>query len=96
MRLCSQINKQTLATRRSRGKRRVRHSQGHRLVGAAKPGGWDQWRFASLAHPDFSRVHDGGPALEASLSHPTLKKVMALTHSSRTGRKPVVRAWNRS
>ena len=45
--------------------------QGHRLVEAGRCVGWDQWRFAAPAHHDFSSYHDGGPALEASLSHPT-------------------------
>ena len=35
--------------------------------------GWDQRRFAALAHQQFSIVFHGGPALEASWSHPTLK-----------------------
>ncbi len=35
--------------------------------------GWDQRRFAALAHHQFSKVFHGGPALEASWSHPTLK-----------------------
>ncbi len=52
--------------------------QGHRLVGSAKPVGWDQRRFAAPAHQDFSTFPDGGPALEASWSHPTLNKAMAL------------------
>ncbi len=51
---------------------------GHRLVGSAKLVGWDQWRFAAPAHHEFSTFPEGGPALEASLSHPTLKKAMAL------------------
>ena len=33
--------------------------------------GWDQRRFAAPAHHDVSTRPDGGPALEASLSHPT-------------------------
>ncbi len=36
--------------------------------------GWDQRRFAAPAHHELSRSRDGGPALEASLSHPTKKK----------------------
>ncbi len=33
--------------------------------------GWDQRRFAAPAHHDLVTSPDGGPALEASLSHPT-------------------------
>ena len=33
--------------------------------------GWDQWRFAAPAHRQFSKIFHGGPALEASWSHPT-------------------------
>ena len=40
--------------------------------------GWDQRRFAAPAHHDFSTFFGGGPALEASWSHPTLKQAMAL------------------
>ena len=36
--------------------------------------GWDQWRFAAPAHHHFSMFLHGEPALEASLSHPTLKQ----------------------
>ena len=52
--------------------------QGHRLVGSAQLVGWDQRRFAAPAHQDFSMFSDGGPALEACWSHPTLKQAMAL------------------
>ena len=54
-------------------------------IGGCKPGwhgsvqfefaehvGWDQRRFAAPAHHDFPLRRDGGPALEASWSHPTL------------------------
>ncbi len=34
--------------------------------------GWDQRCFAAPAHQQFSMFHDGGPALEASWSHPTM------------------------
>ena len=34
--------------------------------------GWDQRRFAAPAHHVFSTIPDGGPALEARWSHPTL------------------------
>ena len=27
--------------------------QGHHLIESVKPVGWDQWRFAAPAHPDF-------------------------------------------
>ena len=56
-------------------------SPGHRLVGSVQPVGWDQRRFAAPAHHDFSMFPDGGPALEASWSHPTLKKATALVGS---------------
>ena len=39
----------------------------------ATPVGWDQRRFAAPAHHDGATISDGGPALEASLSHPTSK-----------------------
>ena len=38
---------------------------------------WDKWRFAARAHQHFSTIPDGGPALEASRSHPALKKAIA-------------------
>ena len=50
----------------------------HRLVWSAQPVEWDQRRFAAPAHPDFSTFSGGGPALETSWSHPTLKQAMAL------------------
>ena len=40
--------------------------------------GWDQRRFAAPAHQQFATFEEGGPALEASWSHPTLKKAMAV------------------
>ena len=49
-----------------------------RLVWSAQPVEWDQRRFAAPAHPDFSTFSGGGPALETSWSHPTLKQAMAL------------------
>ena len=49
-------------------------TQGDRLVWSAQSVGWDQWRFVAPAHHDFSTLPDGGPALEASWSHPTLNK----------------------
>ena len=55
-----------------------RFAGAHRRVGSAKVVGWDQRRFAAPAHHDFSTIHDGGLALEASWSHPTLKQAMAL------------------
>ncbi|RLS45468.1 MAG: dihydroxy-acid dehydratase [Planctomycetota bacterium] len=39
--------------------------------------GWDQRRFAAPAHQVGSMNAKGGPALEASLSHPTSKDVVA-------------------
>ena len=45
--------------------------QGHRLVGSAQPVGWDQRRFATPATMISRCFLHGGPALEASLSHPT-------------------------
>ncbi len=56
-------------------------TRGHRIVGTAQAVGRDKWRFAAPAHHDFSTFPDGGPALEASWSHPTLKKAMALSAS---------------
>ena len=56
-------------------------SQGNRLVGAASLVEWDQRRFVAPAHHDFSTIPNGGPALEASWSHPTSKKAMALEAS---------------
>ena len=41
--------------------------------------GWDQRRFAAPAHHHVSTVSNGGPALEASLSHPTLIRATDLT-----------------
>ena len=58
------------------------NAQGHRLVGSAKLIGWDQWRFAAPAHHEFSTFPDGGPALEASWSHPTLNKAVALDNAA--------------
>ena len=60
-----------------------------RVVVANNPGhfdagqdvGWDQWRFAAQAHHQFSTFPDGGPALEASWSHPTLKMPITLVYS---------------
>ncbi len=49
--------------------------------------GWDQRRFAAPAHHHVGRFHDGGPALEASLSHPTLKMAMALPVASPISRE---------
>ena len=40
--------------------------------------GWDQWRFAAPAHHEFTTFPFGGPALEATWSHPTLKLPTAL------------------
>ncbi len=40
--------------------------------------GWDKRRFAAPAHQHFAMFPDGGPALEASLSHPTLKMAFDL------------------
>ena len=52
--------------------------QGQCLFEAGPDVGWDQRRFAAPAHHDFWMFPDGGPALEASLSHPTMKQAMAL------------------
>ncbi len=52
--------------------------QGDRLLECeASVVGWDQRRFAAPAHHRDGRFPSGGPALEASLSHPTLNKVVA-------------------
>ncbi|MFO1041149.1 MAG: hypothetical protein U0941_05140 [Planctomycetaceae bacterium] len=40
--------------------------------------GWGKRRFAALVHQHFSTTPHGGPALEASSSHPALKKAIAL------------------
>ena len=56
------------------------HGQCH--FEAGQDVGWDQRRFAAPAHQQFSKFPDGGPALEASWSHPTLNKAMALSHVS--------------
>ena len=56
-------------------------AQGQCFFGTGQDVGWDQRRFAAPAHHQFSKVHHGGPALEASWSHPTLKKAMALQHA---------------
>ncbi len=53
-------------------------ARSHRIVGTAQAVGWDKWCFAAPAHQDFSTFPDGGPALEASWSHPTMKKALAL------------------
>jgi hypothetical protein len=45
--------------------------------------GWDQRRFAAPAHQQIPTFHHGGPALEASWSHPTLTKVIALSFTRR-------------
>ncbi len=47
--------------------------------------GWDQRRFAAPAHHQFLKVFHGGPALEASLSHPTLK--LGRASGFRSGRR---------
>ena len=39
---------------------------------------WDQWRFAAQVHQQCSMFQNGGPALEASWFHPTVKQVMTL------------------
>ena len=48
---------------------------GHCLGESAKPVGWDQRRFAAPAHHERATYPVGGPALELSWSHPTLKDV---------------------
>ena len=50
--------------------------------------GWDQRRFAAPAHQQFSTFPDGGPALELSWSHPTLKQAMALLNGPLNGDDP--------
>ncbi len=59
-------------------------AQGQCLFEAWPDVGWDQWRFAAPAHHDFSTINDGGPALEASLSHPTMNKAIALVSAQPT------------
>ncbi len=58
--------------------RQVARDQRHRHVWSAPSVGWGQRRFAAPAHHDFSTFSNGGPAIEASWSHPTLNKAMAL------------------
>ena len=53
--------------------------QGQCLYDAGQEVGWDQRRFAAPAHHEFATFPDGGLALEASWSHPTLNKAMALS-----------------
>ena len=48
------------------------------LFEAGEDVGWDQRRVAAPAHQKFAMFSDGGPALEASWSHPTIQKAMAL------------------
>ena len=43
--------------------------------------GWDQRRFAAPAHQDSAMPPDGGPALEASWSHPTNDPAHDTTHA---------------
>ncbi len=60
--------------------------------------GWDQRRFAAPAHHDVGTIHDGGvieaggPALEASLSHPTSPLLRSFSREATTaiscGRQP--------
>ncbi len=52
--------------------------QGQCLFEAGQDVGWDQRRFAAPAHQQFTMFPDGGPALDASWPHPTLKQAMAL------------------
>ena len=55
--------------------------------------GWNQRRFAAPAHHQFSTFPDGGPALEASWSHPTLKKRVGLRSFVDQGRVTSVNLW---
>ena len=59
-------------------KGRAFHSHGSVQFEVAKNVEWDQRRFAAPAHQQFSKIPHGGPALEASLSHPTLKRGRAV------------------
>ena len=59
-------------------------TQGQCLFEVGQDVGWDQRRFAVPAHHDFSTFPDGGLALEASLSHPTVKKAMTLAMTAHT------------
>ena len=52
--------------------------EGNLPLKAARLVGWDQRRIAAPAHRVFSMFRNGGPALEASLSHPTLTPLIAL------------------
>ncbi len=63
--------------------------QGQCLFESEQDVGWDQRRFAAPAHQQFSMLPDGGPALQANWSHPTLKKAMALIASGDETHWPV-------
>ena len=71
--------------RKSQG--RFAFPQGQYFSEAGQDVGWDQRRFAAPAHHDLSAIPDGGPALEASWSHPTLTKAMAWRFSSSRDRR---------
>ena len=51
---------------------------GNAFLKAGKAPGWDQRRVAAQAHHQFSTFPDGETALEASESHPNMKKPIAL------------------
>ena len=53
--------------------RRAASSHGTVQIEVEQTVEWDQWRFAALAHHQFAMFFLGGPALEASRSHSTLK-----------------------
>ena len=67
--------------------------RGRWLLDAGSDVGWDQRRFAAPAHQDSSTFRDGGPALEANLSHPTMKKLIALGVQSSMGGPPTKDCW---
>jgi len=52
---------------------------------------------AAPAHHEFTMFPDGGPALEASWSRPTFKKLTALAHDCRLlgpwGAATILSAW---
>ena len=56
----------------------TRDEQGQCLFESEQDGGWDRRRFVVPVHQQFSMFQEGGPALEASRSHPALKLAMAL------------------
>ena len=62
--------------------------------GATEPDlGWDQRRFAAPAHHESVASQDGGPALEASLSHPTASQPIRLPAHARQTLQSLSKDW---